>query len=115
MRPLQLQKTQISSVPLPACNATYYELFKSRPEFPNGLDDCHYCAMGPNNTSAPADSCQGDSGGPLQMFSSSSPFIARVVGVVSFGVSCGLPGIPGVYTRVAHYIPWIERHVWLDF
>jgi trypsin len=53
------------------------------------------------------DSCQGDSGGPLIQDN-------RLSGIVSFGGSdtqpCGAPDYPGVYTRVANYIDWIESH-----
>ena len=53
------------------------------------------------------DSCQGDSGGPLIQDN-------KLSGIVSFGGSdtqaCGAPDYPGVYTRVANYIDWIESH-----
>ena len=42
------------------------------------------------------DSCQGDSGGPL--FNPGST--GTQVGIVSFGLGCGRPGVPGVYTEV---------------
>lgn len=45
------------------------------------------------------------------MFEGDSSAIATVVGVVSFGASCGTE-LPGVYTRVAFYIEWIESIVW---
>lgn len=56
------------------------------------------------------DSCRGDSGGPLmaveKMANGTSRWIA--VGVVSFGPSpCGMEGWPGVYTKVADFVPWI--------
>lgn len=52
---------------------------------------------------------QGDSGGPLQIFS--SPAMGTVIGVVSFGISCGT-SLPSIYTRVAYYMDWIESIVW---
>jgi trypsin len=43
------------------------------------------------------DSCQGDSGGPLFAATSRGPV---QIGVVSYGLSCGLPKFPGVYSEV---------------
>lgn len=54
----------------------------------------------------PTDSCQGDSGGPLTAAAQTAQRVA--VGVVSFGVDCGRPGYPGVYTRVASFANWIS-------
>lgn len=34
-----------------------------------------------------------------------------IVGITSFGASCGSE-VPGVYTRVAEYLDWIESVVW---
>ncbi|KAJ8668504.1 hypothetical protein QAD02_010167 [Eretmocerus hayati] len=60
------------------------------------------------------DSCKGDSGGPLmgdvdiQLMSGQIHRRKAIVGIVSLGNRrCGLGGVPGVYTRVHDYIPWI--------
>ncbi|MFM8745694.1 MAG: trypsin-like serine protease [Aestuariivirga sp.] len=45
------------------------------------------------------DSCKGDSGGPLTINRGSG--FTELVGIVSFGEDCALPGYPGVYTNVA--------------
>jgi len=48
------------------------------------------------------DSCEGDSGGPFVDENGVQ------VGIVSYGVGCGLAGFPGVYARVSNYMEWIE-------
>ena len=57
------------------------------------------------------DSCVGDSGSGL-MACDKNPGDRlcrwRLVGIVSFGPRiCGTENVPGVYSRVRHYIPWI--------
>jgi secreted trypsin-like serine protease len=54
------------------------------------------------------DSCQGDSGGPL-LVPSGSGWLQ--VGIVSWGVGCGLPGFPGVNTEVAAFESWIGENI----
>ncbi|KPI99106.1 Serine protease snake [Papilio xuthus] len=58
------------------------------------------------------DTCQGDSGGPLQVKNPHINCMYTVIGVTSFGNGCGTVGLPGVYTNVIVYVPWIENIVW---
>lgn len=60
------------------------------------------CAFGKG-----ADACQGDSGGPL-VRAGGQPVL---VGIVSWGVACGVNA--GVYTRIDHdhYYDWIDKTV----
>ncbi|CAG9857958.1 unnamed protein product [Phyllotreta striolata] len=53
------------------------------------------------------DTCQGDSGGPLQGLSESGNYV--LVGIVSFGFRCAVPGLLGMYTDVAQYVDWIKE------
>ncbi|XP_038668969.1 LOW QUALITY PROTEIN: cationic trypsin-3-like [Scyliorhinus canicula] len=48
------------------------------------------------------ETCQVDSGGPLVC-------AGEQQGIVSWGIECGRPGKPGVYTKVCNYISWINE------
>ncbi|XP_026479568.1 trypsin-1-like [Ctenocephalides felis] len=50
------------------------------------------------------DACSGDSGGPLVCD-------GLLTGVVSWGVYCGHPDYPGVYTNISHYNNWINTTI----
>ncbi|GLH06073.1 Trypsin alpha-3 [Gryllus bimaculatus] len=57
------------------------------------------------------DTCQGDSGGPLIVKENGKNIL---IGIVSFGYGCGQPGTPGLYTRVASFLPWIRDQMGQD-
>ncbi|XP_031619833.1 serine protease easter-like [Contarinia nasturtii] len=96
-------KVEIDGVSLSQCNNVYQAQNVV-------LTNKQLCAGG-----QPAkDSCRGDSGGPLmsQQKHNLTHVYYFLAGVVSFGPSpCGLPGWPGVYTRVDQYIDWILQNI----
>ena len=54
---------------------------------------------------------KGDSGGPLMYNELWSSLRWEVQGVVSFGPkTCGSDKLPGVFTKVDKYLPWIRRN-----
>ncbi|XP_059218747.1 mite allergen Der p 3 [Stomoxys calcitrans] len=58
------------------------------------------CALGHGQ-----DTCQGDSGGPLIC---NYDDVEYIYGIVSHGLTCGLKGIPSVYTVTGPYMEWIS-------
>uniref|UniRef100_A0A3B5A2S4 trypsin n=1 Tax=Stegastes partitus TaxID=144197 RepID=A0A3B5A2S4_9TELE len=68
----------------------------------NVLDNSMFCA---GYLQGGVDSCQGDSGGPLTCMQNNTHV---VYGLVSWGDQCGRKNKPGVYTRVTHFLDWIN-------
>jgi len=54
------------------------------------------------------DGCQGDSGGPLV---SRRDGHYTLVGLVSAGIGCARPNLPGIYTDVHRYVDWVVSNV----
>ncbi|KAK2574958.1 hypothetical protein KPH14_008721 [Odynerus spinipes] len=76
--------------------------FKYGSAAPGGIVDSFLCAG-----QAAMDSCSGDSGGPLMV----NDGRWTQVGIVSWGIGCGKGQYPGVYTRVTHFLPWINKNL----
>ncbi|RZC38257.1 Trypsin domain containing protein [Asbolus verrucosus] len=57
------------------------------------------------------DSCKGDGGSPLicPLLEESDRFVQ--IGIVSWGIGCGIDGIPGVYVNVPLYFDWIDEQM----
>ena len=54
------------------------------------------------------DTCRGDGGAPLVCRMPGSEHYAQL-GIVSWGIGCGMDGIPGVYTDVRMFVKWIDQ------
>ncbi|XP_073988611.1 trypsin-1-like isoform X2 [Rhodnius prolixus] len=52
------------------------------------------------------DTCWADSGGPLMVGEGER---TMVVGIVSTGIGCARPRLPGLYTRISDYVSWIGQ------
>ncbi|KAG1671569.1 Proclotting enzyme [Nymphon striatum] len=50
-----------------------------------------------------------DSGGPFVMPSDDGRMYC--MGIVSYGIGCAEPGLPGVYTRVPKYLDWLRENM----
>ncbi|CAH1636862.1 unnamed protein product [Spodoptera littoralis] len=68
--------------------------------FGNFISDSIICTSGQAGKGA----CGGDSGGPVVVNSNNRPI---VIGVISFGHSCG-SGHPSGHTRVTSFVDWIQ-------
>lgn len=65
------------------------------------LSPSEICAGGEQNK----DACDGDGGAPLVCESKEGRW--NVVGIVTWGVDCGLKGVPGVYANIHHMLDFI--------
>lgn len=52
-----------------------------------------------------------DSGGPLLCRDVNDRERFYVAGIVSWGVKCANPKLPGVYANVLKYLPWVKKNI----
>uniref|UniRef100_A0A182J2A7 CLIP domain-containing serine protease n=1 Tax=Anopheles atroparvus TaxID=41427 RepID=A0A182J2A7_ANOAO len=103
----ELQELQIPIIANDECRTLYDKIGKvfSQKQFDNAVMCAGVLAGG-------KDSCQGDSGGPLMLPQrQGSQFYYYQVGIVSYGIGCARAEVPGVYTRVASFVDWIQQKV----
>ncbi|EFN81876.1 Serine protease snake [Harpegnathos saltator] len=104
-----LLKVTLSLVPQQSCNESFFDV-DSIIKLARGIvDEWQICAGEEGK-----DTCQGDSGGPLAVFNTVHECVYNIIGITSVGRLCGSI-IPGIYTRVYNYIPWIERAAWPEY
>lgn len=122
-----LLKVTLELFPSNECNTVYGKELKWK----NGLNETQQICAG--SRSSIEDTCEGDSGkitsdpslyhiknnfvyiilgGPIQVYHPNQYCMYTIIGITSFGKSCGLAGTPGVYTRLHTYVPWIEKIIW---
>jgi len=100
-----LQEVDVQILNNTFCDRNYRRLVEGEKKFRHGIGKTLICA---GYKEGGKDACQGDSGGPLTLNYRGASYL---IGVVSFGYRCALPRYPGVYTCVAHYLPWIFEHL----
>ncbi|TMW49758.1 hypothetical protein DOY81_005180 [Sarcophaga bullata] len=102
-----LMKARLYVTPMDHCNSRFIEHGYTKP-IPQGITSGIFCA---ENMEEGIDACQGDSGGPLNFVVNEELKNYRVVGIVNSGISCA-GRTPGLYTKVATFLDFIESIVW---
>ncbi|KAL7291119.1 hypothetical protein TKK_0015247 [Trichogramma kaykai] len=99
-----LKKVRLSIIPNESCEQ---QLRHTRLGRRFTLGKSFVCAGG----KADADSCIGDGGSPLVCPLRSDPRIYVQVGIVSWGIDCGGPDVPGVYASTVQARAWIDEQL----
>jgi secreted trypsin-like serine protease len=109
--PDRLQEVEVVITDTEACRRNYRALEK-----PRAITANMFCAGGARiagtNGAQIGDACQGDSGGPLVSYlegANSERIQPIVLGVISKGVGCANPALPGVYASITALNVWVTR------
>lgn len=97
-----LQKAKVNVIGIEKCREWYKSQGKK-----TSIQETQICA---GHEQGGVDACWADSGGPL-MIGTGKMDQMMVVGVVSTGIGCARPFLPGLYTRISEYIPWVRQIV----
>nr|AAV91011.1 hemolymph proteinase 13 [Manduca sexta] len=103
-----LQKVTLKKYRSRICKA----IFPPHTLVSHNYDEKTQLCFGGYNDTQPGDTCNGDSGGPLMIKHKKINCMYLILGVTSGGRGCAWRGKPGLYSRVSHYISWIESVVW---
>jgi hypothetical protein len=98
----RLMEVELPLVATDQCRASNHEV-------PAPIDHQNLCAGVPEGGK---DDCHGDSGGPLVGRDNQGQWVQ--IGIVSWGIGCGRPGHPGVYTPVSAFANWIRENAGRD-
>ncbi|KAK7601267.1 hypothetical protein V9T40_008708 [Parthenolecanium corni] len=102
-----LLKATVNIVDDNECKANY----KNDKFLKNGYDTASMVCAG--DKADGKDTCQGDSGGPLQIPVPDWVCMYYQVGITSYGdFICGRKGVNAIYTKISHFVPWIQSIVW---
>ncbi|KAJ8923479.1 hypothetical protein NQ315_010057, partial [Exocentrus adspersus] len=101
----KLMKVTLNIYNRDRCQKTY----QNDKNLPRGIVSSMLCV---GELQGGKDTCQGDSGGPLLITEAGNQCKFYIIGVTSFGKSCGQVNTPAVYTKISSYIDWIERTIW---
>lgn len=99
--PSILQHVQVPIVSNDKCKSMF--LAAGRHEV---IPDIFMCAGYENGKK---DSCQGDSGGPMVVKGKDDRWF--LAGIISWGIGCAEPNLPGVCTRISKFRDWILENV----
>ncbi|XP_041451387.1 serine protease persephone isoform X2 [Drosophila obscura] len=106
-----LLRAPLDLVPLDKCNESFAEQPSTIRALKQGVIDSLMCAA--DTKQQKKDACQGDSGGPLILDINVEDGLYSIVGIISSGFGCATK-TPGLYTRVASFLDYIEGIVWPD-
>jgi len=101
-------RAPLSIVPLDQCDLSFAEFPSSKRFIKDGITNTLLCAA---DGLQQKDACQGDSGGPLVLEHDIVNNKYSILGIISSGFGCATK-TPGLYTRVAAYLDFIESVVW---
>ncbi|XP_025193800.1 spermosin-like [Melanaphis sacchari] len=99
-----LKKVELPIVPRSKC-MDILRTTRLGPKFV--LHDSFICAGGQEGK----DTCKGDGGSPLMCPYKDDPDHLVQVGIVAWGINCGLADIPAAYVNVAGFMYWIKNEI----